>query len=54
MGNTWEKLVHNVIKIHGYDIINKLINKNTAIIPTPDHTKDALDERQLATEKRDQ
>ena len=44
MMTTWEKLVHHVGTLHGYDIKNELPNKNTVIIPKPEHTPYALDE----------
>ena len=50
----WEKLVHHVGTIHEHEIINGLLNKKTVIIPKLEHTQDALDEHQLATEIRGQ
>ena len=54
MSTTWEKLVYYVITIHGHEISNKLLNKNTVTIATPDNTQYVLDEHQLATKIRDQ
>ena len=51
MRTTWEKLVHYVGTIHEHEISNELLNKNTLIIPKPEHTQDALDEHQLSTKK---
>ena len=50
MRTTWEKLVHNVGKIHGHNIRNKLQNKKTLITPKPEQTQYVLDEHQLAIE----
>ena len=50
MRTTWEKLVHNVGKIHGHNIRNKLHNKKTLITPKPEQTQYVLDEHQLAIE----
>ena len=35
MRTTWDKLVHHVGTIHGHNISNKLLNKNTVIITKP-------------------
>ena len=52
MKPTWEKLVHHVVTIHGHDIINELLNKNTVIITKPEHIRDALNKHQLSKERR--
>ena len=52
MRTTWEKLVHHAGKIHEHEIRNDLINKKRVTIVKYDHTQDALDEHQLATERR--
>ena len=49
----WEKLVHHVGAINGYDISNTLPKKKTVTIEKPEHTQDALDEHKLATNRRD-
>jgi hypothetical protein len=42
MRATWEKIVHHVGAIYGYDISNELQNKKTVVIPKPEHTKDVM------------
>ena len=53
MRTKWEKIVHHVRTIHGHGISNKLLNKNTVTIVKLEHPQDALDENQLANERRD-
>ena len=54
MRTTWDKLLHHVATIHGHNIKYELQNKNTVIIPKPDHNQDVLDEHQFTTKRRDQ
>ena len=52
MRTTCKNIVHHVGTIHGHDISNELQKKKTVIIPKLEHTKTALDEHELVTERR--
>ena len=52
MRTTWEKIVHHVGTIHGEDISNELLNRQTLNLDEPKYSQDVLDRQAKAESHR--